>query len=44
VRWRELVMQFLTNVALAAAGWIVAGLHLVIFDPWFLRLGKAEKL
>lgn len=42
VRWRDTAWLIALGVAMAALGWILARIHLHIFDPWFLRGGSLE--
>ncbi len=41
--WRTLVKAAIALVA-SVVGWVVAGLYLVVFNPWYLRLGRAAKV
>ena len=43
VRYRETLMRFARGVAMAAIGFMVARLHLHVFDQWFLKWGSLEK-
>lgn len=36
--------QVLTGLGMATGGWLLARLHLHIFDPWFLRQGQVDRL
>ena len=38
--YRKTMYQIATGVALSAFGWAAAGIHILIFDRWFLRKGK----
>ena len=40
VRFRETVMQAVIGAGLSLVGWLAAGIHLLIFDRWFLRRGR----
>jgi predicted acylesterase/phospholipase RssA len=42
VRLRETLIRIAVGIALAFLGWIVAGIHLLFFDPLFLRSGSLE--
>jgi predicted acylesterase/phospholipase RssA len=44
VRYRSTIRRYLIGLALCIAGWAVGGLHLVLFDRLYLRLGKADRL
>jgi hypothetical protein len=35
--------RVLAGIALAATGWIIAGIHLAIFNPLFLRAGRIRE-
>ncbi len=41
--WRTLVKAAIALVA-SVVGWVVAGLYLMVFNPWYLRLGRAAKV
>jgi len=40
VNYRKTVYQIATGAALSIFGWAAVGIHLLIFDRWFLRKGK----
>jgi uncharacterized membrane protein YphA (DoxX/SURF4 family) len=42
IRWRT-VTRTAGAVAMSLFGWIVARLHLLLFDPLFLRIGSIER-
>jgi predicted acylesterase/phospholipase RssA len=42
VRYRETLMQIIIGVAMALAGWILARIHLHIFDKLFLEKGRLK--
>lgn len=42
VRWRDTVRLIALSIGMAVVGWIVARIHLHIFDPLFLRGGSLE--
>ena len=42
VRWRDTLKLIAVGILMAVLGWIVARLHLHIFDPMFLRGGSLE--
>jgi predicted acylesterase/phospholipase RssA len=44
INYRKTVGTILFHIALALVGWLVARLHLRIFDKRFLRLGKVSRL
>ncbi len=41
--WRTLVKAAIALVA-SVVGWFVAALYLAVFNPWYLRLGRAAKV
>jgi predicted acylesterase/phospholipase RssA len=43
VQLRSTLTRVALGVALAAFGWLVAGVHLIIFDRLFLKLGSIER-
>jgi hypothetical protein len=42
-KWETTTRIFL-GVGLALFGWFIAGLHLLLFDEWFLRRGSLKRL
>lgn len=40
IDYRKTVYQIATGAGLCVVGWAAAGVHLLLFDPWFLRKGK----
>jgi predicted acylesterase/phospholipase RssA len=44
VRYRASIRRYLVGFALCLVGLLAGALHLWIFDRWYLRLGKAERL
>jgi hypothetical protein len=44
VRYRETLERIGLGLALALFGWLIAGIHLLWFDPWFLRSGRVSRL
>ena len=42
--FRAELWRIVRGVALSLAGWLIAGLHLKIFDPLFLEAGKVTSL
>jgi hypothetical protein len=38
------LLRVTTGLGMGLLGWIAAWIHLAFFDPWYLRLGKAEHL
>jgi predicted acylesterase/phospholipase RssA len=44
VRYRETLERIALGVGLALFGWLIAGLHLLIFDKWFLNCGRVVRL
>ncbi len=41
VRPRELFTHVVTGIGLTLLGWIVATIHVYIFDRWFKRIGRS---
>ncbi|UFS70688.1 patatin-like phospholipase family protein [Geomonas sp. RF6] len=44
VRYRKSLQEIGVAVAMLSVGWLLASLHLLIFDKWFLRQGKVPPL
>ncbi|MBI1357119.1 MAG: patatin family protein [Acidobacteria bacterium] len=44
VQYRKTVYQMATGAALCLVGWAAAGVHLLLFDRWFLARGKVDAL
>ncbi len=44
IQWRSTLRSVLIGAAMAAGGFLVARVHLHIFDRWFLRIGRIDKL
>jgi predicted acylesterase/phospholipase RssA len=44
IRWREALRSLLVGTALAAGGFLVARLHLIAFDTWYLAAGSVKRL
>lgn len=44
VRWRETLQSIAAGISMALGGWLIARLHLHIFDRWYLRCGKLQRL
>lgn len=44
VRWRETLQSIATGISMALGGWLIARLHLHIFDRWYLWSGKLQRL
>lgn len=44
VRYRDTVQRIGFGLGLALFGWLIAGLHLFVFDKWFLHLGRASRV
>lgn len=42
IRWWEWLVRFSTSLAMSILGWLLARVHLYIFDRWFLRLGSLK--
>ena len=43
VNFRETLSQIAVGIGMALIGWLLARLHLHVFDRWFLRFGSMEK-
>jgi predicted acylesterase/phospholipase RssA len=43
IRWRDTARDIAYGVVMSLAGWVVARLHLHIFDPLYLRAGKIDR-
>ena len=44
IRWQDTLRSVVIGVGMAAGGFIVARLHLHIFDKWYLRYGQLDRL
>jgi len=44
VRYRETLTEIAIGVGMSLFGWIIARIHLHIFDRWYLRAGRVDKL
>ena len=44
VRFRETMVRIAIGASLALLGWLVAGIHLLVFDRWFLRRGRISAI
>ena len=44
VRYRETLERVALGIGLALFGWLIAGLHLLLFDKWFLGRGRLARL
>jgi len=42
VRYRDTLTEIATGVAMSAGGWILARIHLHVFDKWYLRAGRVK--
>jgi hypothetical protein len=40
VRYRDTLTEIAIGIAMSLLGWIVARIHLHIFDKWFLHIGR----
>ena len=43
VRYRDTLAEIAFGVAMSLVGWILARIHLHIFDKWYLRAGRVKK-
>jgi hypothetical protein len=43
IQWRESLYRVLVGVGMCVVGWLLARIHLLVFDPWFLSLGSAKR-
>ncbi len=44
LRYKETLKKVLKDIAMAVFGWIATRVHLLFFDPLFLRKGKIDKI
>ena len=44
VRYRDTLMEIAIGVGMSLFGWIIARIHLHIFDRWYLRAGRVDKI
>ena len=44
VRFRDTLKQIAAGLALCCLGWLIGGVHLLVFDKMYLRRGKVEAL
>jgi predicted acylesterase/phospholipase RssA len=44
VRYRETLERIALGAGLALCGWLIAGVHLILFDKWFLARGRLRRL
>jgi hypothetical protein len=44
VRYRDTLTEIAIGVGMSLFGWILARIHLHIFDRWYLRAGKVDKI
>ena len=44
IRWRDTLRSVVVGVCMAFGGFVVARVHLHIFDKWYLSLGKSRHL
>ena len=43
VRWRETLYRIAAGVGMCVAGWLLARIHLWVFDPWYLAIGSTKR-
>jgi predicted acylesterase/phospholipase RssA len=43
VRYRDTLTDIAIGVGMSLVGWVLARIHLHVFDKWYLRAGKIEK-
>ncbi len=44
VRYRETLNRIAIGIVLALFGWLIARLHIHVFDKWYLRFGKIDRI
>jgi H+/Cl- antiporter ClcA len=44
VRYRETLNRIAIGIVLALFGWLIARLHIHVFDKWYLRSGKIDRI
>jgi len=44
LRYRKTLQDVVIGVGMVTVGWLVARLHLHVFDRWFLRQGRLARL
>jgi hypothetical protein len=44
IQWRDMLRSVAVGVCMAAGGFLVARLHLHVFDKWYLRRGRIQSL
>jgi hypothetical protein len=43
VRYRDTLTDIAVGVAMSLVGWVLARIHLHVFDKWYLRTGRIKK-
>jgi hypothetical protein len=43
VRYRDTLTDIAIGVGMSLVGWVLARIHLYVFDKWYLRAGRIEK-
>ena len=43
VRYRDTLTEIATGVAMSLVGWILARIHLHVFDKWYLHAGRLRE-
>lgn len=43
IRYRDTLERWLIGAGMSLAGWLLARVHLWVFDPWFLRRGRIDR-
>jgi len=43
VRYRDTLSEIAIGVGMSLVGWILARIHLHVFDKWYLRAGRVKK-
>lgn len=43
VKWRDTLTFIAVGITMSVAGWLIARLHLHVFDPLYLRYGRIDK-
>jgi hypothetical protein len=44
LRYRATIRRYLVGLGLCLTGWLIGGIHLLVFDRLYLSLGKADRL
>jgi len=44
IRFRDTLKQIAAGLALCFCGWLIGGMHLIVFDKLYLRRGRIQAL